>query len=56
MFFDRINKIYRFFFVCDKILPKAKNPVNPVNPVKKCRYEMSTFFHPKCCEVKCKKG
>jgi len=27
-FFDRINRINRFFFVCDKILPKAKNPVN----------------------------
>jgi len=35
IFFDRISRIHRFFFVCDKILPKAKNPVNPVNPVKK---------------------
>jgi len=34
MFFDRINRVYRFF-VCDKILPKAKEPVDPANPVKK---------------------
>ena len=43
MFFDRINKIYRFFFVCDKILPKVKNPGNPGNPVKKTEINKAAF-------------